>query len=389
MKIHHFKPKNSKDCISTCATITNFTMNRAKESNNFSEEISESSESWINAWYQSIISTILDIDFTYWLGWLLTPIALAFLLPIVLLILIYVSAFIAFAYRVGLFRRLREAAAERDIYKAAREVIALMWVAFGSIWYGYEANGWENIPDEGPALIVYYHGAVPIDYYQLVAHCILKKRRVIHSVVDTFLFKIPGLKTILSAFCCTPGTVASCADDLRAGNLLGLAPGGVYEAQFSDSCYKLEWKSRVGFAKIAIEAKVPVIPVFTQNVREAFRTVGLFRSFMVRVYNRLRFPCTPLYGGFPVKLRTIIGTPIPFDKEDTPFTLRQKCKDAIENLIKEHQRVPGSIFCALLERLPLRGTKCKSKEKEKIVQNSRKNSIDPKIIQPLLKTHSS
>jgi hypothetical protein len=72
-------------------------MNRAKESNNFSEEISESSESWINAWYQSIISTILDIDFTYWLGWLLTPIALAFLLPIVLLILIYVSAFIAFA----------------------------------------------------------------------------------------------------------------------------------------------------------------------------------------------------------------------------------------------------------------------------------------------------
>ena len=35
--------------------------------------------------------------------------------------------------------------------------------------------------------------------------------------------------------------------------------------------------SRVGFAKIAIDAKVPVIPVFTQNLREAFRTVGIFR----------------------------------------------------------------------------------------------------------------
>ena len=65
-----------------------------------------------------------------------------------------------------------------------------MWVAFGSMWYGYEAKGWENIPDDGPALILYYHGAVPIDYYQLVGHCILKKRRVIHSVVDTFLFKV-------------------------------------------------------------------------------------------------------------------------------------------------------------------------------------------------------
>ena len=65
-----------------------------------------------------------------------------------------------------------------------------MWVAFGSMWYGYEVEGWENIPDEGAALIVYYHGAVPIDYYQLVGHCVLKKRRVIHSVVDTFLFKV-------------------------------------------------------------------------------------------------------------------------------------------------------------------------------------------------------
>ena len=65
-----------------------------------------------------------------------------------------------------------------------------MWVAFGSMWHGYEVEGWENIPDEGPALLVYYHGAVPIDYYQLVGNCILKKRRVIHSVVDKFLFKV-------------------------------------------------------------------------------------------------------------------------------------------------------------------------------------------------------
>ena len=53
---------------------------------------------------------------------------------------------------------------------------------------------------------------------------------------------MPGLGGVLNAFCCTPGTITSCADDLKAGNLLGLAPGGVYEAQFSDNHYKLEWK---------------------------------------------------------------------------------------------------------------------------------------------------
>ena len=97
MKIHNIKPINYIDFNNTSATITDFTMNGAKESQNFTEETSESSESWINAWYRSIISNLLDINFTYWLGWLLTPIALAFLLPIVLLILIYISAFIAFA----------------------------------------------------------------------------------------------------------------------------------------------------------------------------------------------------------------------------------------------------------------------------------------------------
>jgi len=269
-------------------TFRYVTMASGKESAKFSDEIPQSEDRWYSALYEQMINNILDINFSYWLGWLLTPIVLAFLLPVVLLILIYISAFIAFAYRVGLFRRLREAATEKDIHKAAREVIALMWVAFGSMWHGYEVQGWENIPDEGPALLVYYHGAVPIDYYQLVGNCILKKRRVIHSVVDKFLFKIPGLGTILSAFCCTPGTVSSCTEDLKAGNLLGLAPGGVYEAQFSDSYYKIEWKSRVGFAKIAIDAKVPVIPIFTQNLREAFRTVGIFRHMEKDDCNKAR-----------------------------------------------------------------------------------------------------
>ena len=144
----------------------------------------------------------------------------------------------------------------------------------------------------------------------------------------------------------------------------------------------------MGFAKIAIEAQVPIIPVFTQNVREAFRTVTFFRSFMIKLYNRLRFPCVPLYGGFPVKLRTFIGSPIPFDKEDTPFTLREKCKTAIEELIKEHQRVPGSILFALADRL---GVTClkKTSNKDQDRRSSRKNSIDVKLVQPLLKTHSS
>ena len=58
---------------------------------------------------------------------------------------------------------------------------------------GYEIHGMEKIPDEGAALIVYYHGAIPIDYYYFLANVILQKGRTCHSVADHFVFKIPGM----------------------------------------------------------------------------------------------------------------------------------------------------------------------------------------------------
>ena len=43
---------------------------------------------------------------------------------------------------------------------------------------------------------------------------------------------------------------------------------------FSDQKdYNVQWKNRVGFAKIALEAQIPIILVFTRNIREAVRTL--------------------------------------------------------------------------------------------------------------------
>lgn len=84
-------------------------------------------------------------------------------------------------------------------------------------------------------------------------------------------------------------------------------------AQFGDERYRLLWGQRVGFAKVAIEAKVPIIPVFTQNIREAFRSIRFGQNFFRKIYERIKIPVVPIYGGFPVKLRTIVGKPIEFD----------------------------------------------------------------------------
>lgn len=82
--------------------------------------------------------------------------------------------------------------------------------------------------------------------------------------------------------------------------------------------YDLVWNERVGFAKVAIGAKVvkvnanrkikfislqPIIPAFTENCRETFRMPSCVLRCLRPLYERWRI-VAPIcgYGGLPVKL---------------------------------------------------------------------------------------
>lgn len=252
-----------------------------------------------------------------------------------------------------LFRRrviYQAVSSDVNYWNVARKCVAALWDAHSWIYHGYEVIGMEHLPVEGPALIVYYHGAIPIDMYYFVARVCLERDRLIHTVADRFLFKLPGWGIISEAMKVIPGTVQTCANILKEGNLLAISPGGVYEAQFGNNNYELLWRNRVGFAKVAIEAKVPIIPMFTENLREAFRSVGFMRRWFLKLYTMTRMPTRPIYGGFPVKFRTYLGRPIEYDPRLTPEELQEKVALAIEELINRHQRIPGSILHALAER---------------------------------------
>lgn len=53
-----------------------------------------------------------------------------------------------------------------------------------------------------------------------------------------------------------------------------------------------------------------------------FFTIEILRS----LYERIRLPVVPLYGGFPVKLRTFVGEPIPYDPNTTAEQLTAKVR---------------------------------------------------------------
>ncbi|XP_043921474.1 transmembrane protein 68 [Protopterus annectens] len=290
------------------------------------------------------------VNYVYYLLWVFTPLLIVFILPWVIVILLYLSILLLHVYKR---KNELKVAYSHNLWDGARTTVATLWDGHAKIWHGYELHGLEKIPDKGPALIVYYHGAIPVDYYYFIANVIIHKGRYCHSVADHFLFKIPGFHLLLEVFSIKHGPREECVKALRNGHLLGISPGGVREALFSDESYRLMWGNRRGFAQVAIDAKVPIIPMFTQNIREGFRTLGGLWIFRW-LYEKYRSPFVPIYGGFPVKLRTYLGDPIPYDPNVTAAELAEKTKHAVQALINNHQKKPGNILRALLERFQRR-----------------------------------
>ncbi|XP_061111103.1 monoacylglycerol/Diacylglycerol O-acyltransferase-like isoform X1 [Conger conger] len=286
------------------------------------------------------------LSYLDYLLWVFTPLAVVFILPGFILLFVYLSILFLHVYKRK--NQLREAYSN-NLWDGARKTLATLWDGHGKIWHGYEIHGLEKIPDKGPAVIVYYHGAIPIDYYYFLAKVILQKGRMCHAVADHFVFKVPGFRLLLEVFSVLHGPREECVRALQAGHLLAISPGGLREALFSDETYPLLWGRRQGFAQVALDSRAPIIPMFTQNLREGFRSLGNLRPYRW-LYERFRLPVAPVYGGFPVKFRTYLGDPIPYDPNLTAAELADKAQQAVQDLIDRHQRIPGNVLQALLER---------------------------------------
>lgn len=313
---------------------------------------------WISNLFQYIIAfcqyyvdwafSILDHYLPGWKLVVLSPFVICFIiLPTLVLIYTYISALLLYLYRRR--HKIYEGYHNHSLMEGHKKMMAALWSGHGWIWHGYEVKGLENIPDKGAALIVYYHGAIPIDIYYLNANLYIEKSRTLFSVMDNIMLKIPGLEKFFKFWGCFPGPRDRVVQVLRNGDLVSVAPGGVREAFFSEN-YSVVWGKRQGFAKAALEAKVPIIPVFTENIREAFEYMQTGRAFFKKFYEKTRWPLRPLYGGFPVKLTTYVGKPIRYEADITPEELVTRTRKAIESLIKRHQRRPGSIFLSCLQR---------------------------------------
>ena len=120
---------------------------------------------------------------------------------------------------------------------------------------GYEIKGLENIPDSGPAILIAYHSAMPLDAAFILSAILFEKDRRVVTIVQRNNAKIPGYKTFSEVTEQLSGTVESCAEIVDRGELMLIYPGGIKEAGVSDENYEIVWPERAGFGKVALASQ--------------------------------------------------------------------------------------------------------------------------------------
>jgi 1-acyl-sn-glycerol-3-phosphate acyltransferase len=226
---------------------------------------------------------------------------------------------------------------------------------FARTYHQYEVHGASHIPAEGPALIVTYHGPLPLDALYFSLQHYLETGRMIRGLADRKMYDAPLLHTFFTLVGSIPGAQEGALELLRAGHLVGVFPGGVREAiRGSTKNYQLVWNQRVGFARLALEAGVDIIPTFTENIDEVYRMAFAGNAMMRELHERTRLPTAfPIGVGllpFPVKLRSWVAPPIKADPGTTPEVLAERTRQAMEQLIHDHQRPGQTVTGAILER---------------------------------------
>lgn len=214
-------------------------------------------------------------------------------------------------------------------------------------------HGTEHLPD-GPALLVGNHGPMALDTGLLVHALHRDVGRIPRTLGDRFMFKTRLGRHVAHAWGGVEASPDAALRLLGAGEWVLVYPGGARETMRGpDERYTLCWEGRLGFARTALCAHVPVVPVACIGLDESFnqlltREQALSTApgkLLARIAGSDYVP--PL---FLPKLRATqfhywIGEPIPpgprveSPSDSEAAALQQRVKRALESLMAHGRAV--------------------------------------------------
>jgi len=232
------------------------------------------------------------------------------------------------------------------------------------LYFNPKFYGMENIDTKNPHLYVCNHTIYGIiDVPLLVVEVYKQKGFLFCSLGDSRHYKIPIWRDILIKGGMYHGDRKTCAELMKKGKNILVFPGGGYEVfKCKGEAYKLNWRKRYGFVRMAVEYSYPIIPVAQLGIDNAYTILmdsnELLNSFFGKLIKKTGLVDKYLRGGetIPPIARGIGLTPIPrperlyfsfgkaiktkkynknYKDDDIVENLRKKVEDALINEIKK------------------------------------------------------
>lgn len=212
-------------------------------------------------------------------------------------------------------------------------------------YFSYELRGVENIPRSGPAMIISNHGILPIGAWFMFYEILGATKRWPRALTDWRIYRLPYLRQF---FMDNGLLVASPANGdvlLQNGELIFITPGGSKEG-FKSSLfrYRLLWEGRLGFIRLALRNRCPIIPsanigtddtycILLNGYQTAYNLFGS-KKFLLPISIPIGVGLLP----YPVKMIQYVGEPIvlpyPPEAEHDPAIV-QTCQQLVKARVNE------------------------------------------------------
>jgi len=200
--------------------------------------------------------------------------------------------------------------ASTDPFGLDLEVRALAAPAFRFLhdrYWRIEVSGAHHVPAEGPVLLVANHsGALPFDGAMIVTTVDMLRRRVVRFLYDRFVEAVSPLDAFYRKVGGVTASRENAQELLRLGEAVLLFPEGIsgVAKPFSER-YRLRPFSP-GFARLAMQFDVPVVPAAVVGAEEIYPLVGRAEG----VGKALGIPYLPITPFFPL-LGLLGALPLP------------------------------------------------------------------------------
>ena len=185
-----------------------------------------------------------------------------------------------------------------------RETLPGLWM-LASLYFRADVRGLENIPEEGPVLLVGNHsgGNMTPDtgVFILAFSTYFGVERHFHQLAHNLVLTMPGLG-FLRKYGTVAATPSNAARALSSGAALLVYPGGDYEVHRPTSeSGRVDFDGRKGFLRLALEHDVPIVPVVSIGGQETalFLSRGEGLAKLLRLDRMFRLKVLPISLALP------------------------------------------------------------------------------------------